>query len=131
MSKEEYENFHLILQVKWGDKRWAPRLDALHNNGLLYHSIGEPGSGLWNTWMSSLELEIENTNFGDFITINDEHVKAKCPAVKKNGSYYWDPDAALQDFCWKQYDTGRCFKIEDREKPFGEWTTVELIVSIQ
>lgn len=127
MSKKEYENFHLKLQVKWGDKRWEPRLDALHNNGLLYHSVGEPGGGLWNTWMSALEFEIENTNFGDLITINETRVKAKSPSVKIDGIYYYDPLAALQDFCWGEYESGRCYKTRDLEKPMGEWTSLELI----
>lgn len=127
MSKQEYENYHLKLQVKWGDKRWEPRLNALANNGLLYHSVGEPGGGLWNTWMSSLELEIEHTNFGDFIAINDINVKARCPSVKIDDKYYYDPDAPLQNFGWKRFETGRCFKSKNLEEPMGEWTTVELI----
>lgn len=77
--------------------------------------------------MTSLECGIENTNFGDFITINDENVKAKSPVVKKDGKFYFDPNAPLQDFCWKRFGTGRCFKTKDLEKPIGEWTTVELI----
>ena len=27
-TKAEFENYHLSLQVKWGDKKWAPRLNA-------------------------------------------------------------------------------------------------------
>lgn len=127
MSKNEFENYHLKLQVKWGEKRWEPRLKALHNNGLLYHSVGKPGTGLWNTWMSSLEFEIENTNFGDFITINDAHVKAKCPSEKTDSKYYFNADGPLHDFCWDKFETGRCFKSENHEKPFGEWTSLELI----
>jgi len=126
-SKAEYENYHLKCDVKWGDKRWEPRLKAKRNNGILYHSIGEYGSGLWNTWMSSIEFEVEETNFGDFITINDTNVRAKCPAVKgKDGKYHYDPTAPLVDFCWTGEDSGRCFG-EDYEKPRGQWNTVELI----
>lgn len=128
MSKLEYENYHLKFQVKWGDKRWEPRLNATRNNGLLYHSIGEPGKGLWNTWMTSLEFEIENTNYGDFISINDDgNIRAKCPAIKKGKKYYFDPNADLVDFGWKRFNSGRCFKNKDLEKPIGEWTTIELI----
>ena len=128
MSKKVYENYHLSFQVKWGDKRWEPRLNATHNNGLLYHSIGEPGKGLWNTWMTSLEFEVENTNFGDFITINDDgNIRAKCTAVKKEKKYYFDANAPLVDFGWKRFEDGRCYKSADFEKPMGEWTTLELI----
>jgi len=126
-TKAEYENYHLTFEVKWGEKRWEPRLEALRNNGVLYHSIGEHGAGLWNTWMSSLEFEVEETNFGDFITINDAHVKAKCPASKKeDGQYYYDAKADLQDFCWEEFETGRCYAV-DHEKSRGEWNRLELI----
>jgi hypothetical protein len=128
MTKKDYENYHLKFQVKWGEKLWEPMLTALRNNGLLYHSIGEHGKGLWNTWMTSLEFEVENTNFGDFITINDQgNIRAKCPAIKKEGKYYYDEKAPLVNFGWKPFDAGRCFKNKDLEKPLGEWTTIELI----
>ncbi|MGC6431648.1 MAG: 3-keto-disaccharide hydrolase [Jejuia sp.] len=127
VSKEEFENYHLSFQVKWGDKKWAPRLKATRNNGLLYHSIGDFGAGLWNTWMTSLEFEVEETNFGDFITINDKNVRAQCPATKReSGKYHFDKNAPLKRFSWAE-SVGRCFKSEDFEKPFGEWNTVELI----
>jgi len=127
MSRQEYENYHLKFQVKWGEKLWEPMLTAKRNNGLLYHSIGEPGKGLWGTWMTCLEYEVENTNYGDLITIDESgRVKAKCPAVVKDGKYYFESDAPLVDF-GRPFKNGRCFKSQDREKPLGEWTTVELI----
>ncbi len=99
VSKKEFDNYHLKFKVKWGDKKWPPRLDALRNNGLLYHSIGEFGTGLWNTWMSSLEFEVEETNFGDYISINDANVRAKSPAVQKeDGNFYFQPGATEVTF---------------------------------
>lgn len=128
VSKQAYENYHLTFQVKWGEKKWEPRLEALRNNGVLYHSIGEFGAGLWKTWMSSLEFEVEETNFGDFITINDAYVRAKSPAVKKdNGNFHFAPGADLQNFNWTDEETGRNYKSSDQEKVFGEWNTLELI----
>jgi len=126
-TRAEYENYHLAFDVKWGQKKWEPRLKAPRNNGLLYHSVGEHGTGLWNTWMSSLEFEVEEANFGDFITINDNNVRAKVRSTKKkDGKYYYDPAAPLSSFCWGSEDSGRC-QAEDFEKPNGEWNTLELI----
>ena len=42
-TKQEFENYHLTLKVKWGNKKWEPRLDKLKDSGILYHSIGECG----------------------------------------------------------------------------------------
>lgn len=126
-SKEVYENYHLKFMAKWGDKKWEPRLNSPMNNGVLYHSIGEYGKGLWNTWMSSLEFEVEQSNFGDFITINDKYVKAKCRAKKSSdGFYYFDPESPLVDFCWTGQESGRCYA-KDFEKPKGEWNSMELL----
>ncbi|MFY0625122.1 MAG: DUF1080 domain-containing protein [Reichenbachiella sp.] len=127
VSKQEFENYHLTFQVKWGDKKWEPRLDAKRNNGMLYHSVGAFGSGLWNTWMSSLEFEVEESNFGDYISINDANVRALSPAIKKeDGNFYFTPGAEMKSFNWAYEETGRCFKSDDYEKPFGQWNTLEL-----
>ena len=129
ISKKEYENYHLTFDVKWGEKKWEPRLNATRNNGLLYHSIGEYGAGLWNTWMTCLEFEVEETNFGDLICIDEQsHVRAYCPATKREtGKYHYDSTAPLKLFNYKLDGVGRCFKSDDYEKPFGEWNVVELI----
>ena len=43
ISNESYRNYHLRLQVKYGQKRWEPRLEKALDSGLLYHSVGEAG----------------------------------------------------------------------------------------
>src|SRR5690606_25396339 len=42
-TKQEFENYHLKLKVRWGNKKWDPRLDELKDSGILYHSQGEAG----------------------------------------------------------------------------------------
>ena len=32
-TKSEFENYHLKLQVKWGDKKWHPRKQLLKDSG--------------------------------------------------------------------------------------------------
>ena len=32
-TKQEYQNYHLKLQFKWGEKKWAPRLDVKRDSG--------------------------------------------------------------------------------------------------
>ena len=46
---QEYGNYHLKLEAKWGEKKWAPRQDQRRNAGVLYHGTGEFGKGL-NVW---------------------------------------------------------------------------------
>jgi hypothetical protein len=46
-TQEEFENYHLVLQFKWGSKKWQPRLDLELDSGVLYHGIGEHGVDYW------------------------------------------------------------------------------------
>src|SRR5262245_52902032 len=34
-SKDEFENYHLKLEFKWGEKKWPPREKAVRDSGLL------------------------------------------------------------------------------------------------
>ena len=47
-TKASYENYHLSVMFKWGDKKWEPRLEDLRDSGILYHAHGDHGS-FWNT----------------------------------------------------------------------------------
>ena len=42
-TKQDYANYYLKLQVKWGAKKWPPRLDEPRDSGILYNSQGEAG----------------------------------------------------------------------------------------
>ena len=128
VTKNEYQNYHFKAQFKWGDKKWPPRLHQKRNSGILYHSVGN-FDDFWNVWMSSLEFEVQETDTGDFITISDTSVQAKCPSRQADdGKYYYSPDAPLVDMAWKKgFVTGRCWKNQDTELAHGQWNTVELI----
>lgn len=41
----EYENYHLRLQFKWGERRFPPRATARRDSGVLYHSVGPHAAG--------------------------------------------------------------------------------------
>jgi len=53
-TKEEYDNYHFRLKVKWGEKKYDPRKKLLKDSGILYHSIGPHGAEHWRSWMLSL-----------------------------------------------------------------------------
>lgn len=129
VTKKNYANYHLIWQFKWGDKKWKPRLDKKRNSGILYHSVGDY-TDFWNVWMTSLECEVQETDCGDFITIGEgkTDVKAKCPSTKIGDKYIFDPKGQLNKYSWNDtFETGRCYKPGDPEKPHGEWNSMELI----
>jgi hypothetical protein len=120
---EEFENYHLSLQVRWGEKKWPPRLEEPKDTGLLYHSIGEYGVDYWLSWRLSQELQIMEDAFGDYWTIAGAKVDIRCRQLRDD-TYRYDgsaplvSDRGLGDYCQRS---------ENHEKPAGEWNTVELV----
>jgi hypothetical protein len=122
-SLEEFENYHLKLQVRWGDRKWPPRLDEPKDTGVLYHGIGDYGVDYWLSWKLSQELQIMEDAFGDYWSIAGAKVDIRC-RLTEEGTYRYDPDAELVS------DRGvgdYCQRSANHEVPEGEWNTVELI----
>ncbi len=125
----EHENFHFSCQVKWGEKKWAPRLNAIRDSGFLYHCHG-PHGAFWNVWMSSVECQIQEGDMGDLYMlgkpIGDVRAREQAPPPTEPGAKpkpapapVWD---ATQSFCAKPIVR----KGTLHEKPNGEWNTVEV-----
>lgn len=49
-TKQVYQNYDLRLMVKFGDKKWPPRINEPKDSGLLYHSHGEAGTDYWRSF---------------------------------------------------------------------------------
>lgn len=126
-TKQEFENYHLSLKVKWGDKKWEPRLDKLKDSGLLYHSVGECGVDYWRSWALSQEFQIMEGHIGDYWGIANSaiDVRAFLPEGTMNSVA-----GEKQPFLPIGPSTGRdgfCLRSADYESAAGEWTTIELI----
>src|SRR5262249_8972219 len=50
---KEYGDYHLELEFKWGEKRYAPRANLPRDSGLLYHGVN--GYNRATGWLESLE----------------------------------------------------------------------------
>lgn len=68
ITNQEYRDYHLVLEFKWGDKVYAPRTDRAKDSGLLIHSRGADG-GYDGTWMPSIEVQIIEGGMGDYILV--------------------------------------------------------------
>ncbi len=116
-TKEEFENYHLSLQFKWGEKKWEPRLKDRRDSGLLVHATGEHGK-FWNVWMASLECQIQEHDTGDFITIVNTSAQVRLKPGGKSATY--DPSSP-----WT-LGKGYINASTDADKPNGEWNTLEV-----
>jgi hypothetical protein len=99
-TKEAYENYHLVLEFKWGEKKWAPRADVIRDSGILMHCVGPD-----KIWTTSIECQIQEGDCGDFFMVGNTTLTVD--GETKTG--------------------GRFIKSPDAENPNGEWNTIEVI----
>jgi len=119
-SQKEYENYHLKLEFKWGEKKWPPREKAVRDSGLLYHCVGPHGAA-GSFWMRSQELQIQEKDCGDYwsvaggiVDVEGQRDGKKDPIVYKKGGEKFT------------VSSGRIIKSPDNEKKTGEWNSIEL-----
>ena len=123
-TKSTYGDYHLRLQFKWGEKRWAPRAQTPRDSGLLYHVHSEPGfsSGIWPR---SIEFQIQEHDCGDLYAIGLQiTVLAK---LREQLPPIYDPQGEPILFRQVKPIGNRCVRLGDFEKPCGEWNTLDLI----
>jgi len=123
------ENYHLKLQFKWGQKKWAPRdrPETRRDSGLLYHVHAPPGQD-GRTWARSVELQIQEGDVGDLYAVGSTvAVRATARPGTTPVQFDYDPNGEWMFFTQSHRQDGRCIKQPDNEKPTGEWNTVELI----
>ncbi|MEP7375684.1 MAG: DUF1080 domain-containing protein [Chitinophagaceae bacterium] len=126
-TKQEFENYHLKLKVKWGKKKWMPRTRKLKDSGICYHSIGECGKDYWRAWMLSQEFQIMEGHMGDYWNIANSAIDVRAfisegsmNTVAGNNQSFLSvgTGTALQGFC---------LRTVNNESPKDEWTDIELI----
>ena len=139
-SKKEYENYHALLEFKWGTVTNPPRVEKARDSGFLIHSFGKDG-GYSGTWMNSLEVQMIEGGTGDLLVVGDgtDTYSITSPvAPEKQASSYIDQaggqlaTATGGRFNWWGRDPAwadvKGFRgKDDVEKPIGEWNRLEVI----
>jgi hypothetical protein len=126
-SLEEFENFHLRFEAKWGKQKWHPRLDAPMDSGLLYFAVGPHGAQSGH-WMRSHEFQIQQGDSGDYHSLDGVVIDVHATDTNLGDwkFYKYDPTAAL-----RVNIAGRVLKLGSYEKPAGEWDVLEVITDGQ
>ena len=108
-SDKSYENFHLVLDFKWGKQKWPPRHadTTKRDNGILFYV---PENEKDVVWLKSIECQIQEGDVGDFWMIDSA-------TIVVNGSRTTPKDYF------------RVQKTADGEKASGEWNKVEVIAN--
>lgn len=106
-TNNSYDNFHLVVEFKWGEKKWPPR-DAdttRRDNGILFYV---PDDFKDTVWPKSIECQIQEGDVGDIWLIDSTTVEVN--GIKTEPKDY-----------------NRVAKFADAELPNGEWNIVEVI----
>lgn len=98
-TRDEYENYRLVVEFKWGTKKWPPREKVVRDSGILMHCVGPE-----KVWTKSIECQIQEGDTGDFWMVDDTTLKI---------------DGKVENRFKK--------KKKDAEKPTGEWNRIEVI----
>ncbi|MGC6425187.1 MAG: 3-keto-disaccharide hydrolase [Lentimonas sp.] len=117
---DEFENYHMSIQVRWGDKKWAPRLNALRDSGILYHCHGNHGS-FWKVWKSSLEFQVQESDLGDFIPLAGPYADIRLSYIEGVKRPRYDKNS-------DDYGGGYVSAYPEPDAPHGEWNQLDLYV---
>ncbi len=131
-TSEQYADYHLVVEFRWGAKTHPPRVDKARDSGILFHASGPD-----KIWPRSIEFQIIEGGTGDIILVDGASMaleEALRPRLASNvrlspdgarivrGRVNW-PGRAPD---WK--DAVGFRGPADREKPVGEWNRLDLHV---
>ena len=97
-TQKEYENYHLVVEFKWGTQTWKPREKRAMDSGILLHCVGEDGAA-GGVWMESIECQMIEGGTGDFIMVAGKGKPKLTATVEKRGNqWYYNPKGEPREF---------------------------------
>ena len=105
VTEKTFTDFHLVVEFKWGEKKYPPREDKPRDNGICYYVVSTD-----KVWPRSVECQIQEGDCGDFWLIDS--VTAVVDGVQQGPT-----------------KNTRVIKKKDNEKPTGEWNRIEVIAN--
>lgn len=126
-TKQEFENYHLKLKVKWGTKKWTPRTQKIRDSGICYHSIGECGKDYWRAWMLSQEFQIMEGHMGDYWSIANSAIDVRAFIPEGSMNTVAGNDQPFLSVGTGTALQGFCLRTVNNESPKDEWTDIKLI----
>jgi hypothetical protein len=143
-TKQEYKDYHMICEFKWGSRTWGGRATRARDSGILVHCTG-PDGAFYGIWMTSIEAQIIEGGVGDIIVVPGKDAQGKqiplsltAKVVKdRDGEPVWNDNGQPATFTagrinWSGRDPDWKDVIgfrgkQDVESPLGEWTRMDVI----
>jgi len=112
LTNKEYRDYHCILEIKWGPRTWGGRTERTKDSGLLIHSVGADG-GYNGTWMPSIEAQIIEGGFGDFILVSGKYKDGKPVPLAVTSETARDRDGEV---IWKEGGQRETFNLQNSKR---------------
>ena len=122
--KEDFGNYHLRFQTKWGEKKYAPKDNKPRDGGVLFHAT-EGYNYAFNCWMRSWEMQLQEGEIGDFFNVNGgdaefQFIKGVKTIYNEMANQYNGNEPLVRQ-------PGRIWRSGNFENPNDQWTTSELV----
>lgn len=114
-TDDDYRNYRLRFQYKWGTKKYNPRANALRDSGLLYHQINNDV-----VWPTCVECQVQETDTGDFYMLGG--TKGDFTVIAQGNNTY-------QPGGFQLFNSGSSINQSAQYDSLTEWNTVEAIVT--
>jgi hypothetical protein len=119
-TRTSYRDYHLRLEYRWGDKRFAPRARLKRDSGIVYHISGGD-----KVWPRGAELQIQEGDTGDLWLLGGTVASTTVASTTANPKRY---RAGGAPYTTRAGRFVRVAKSQTRDRRSG-WNTVELIAS--
>jgi hypothetical protein len=121
LTKQEYENYHLRAEFKWGQATHAPRKDKPRDSGILFHVVSP-----YKVWPKSIEFQIIEGRTGEIILVGDGSSLTVNGVTRTRGEGSSNRFARFGQGPWEPV-LGYRDPVGEVEKPHGEWNLLEVI----
>lgn len=144
ITKQEYANYRLVGEFRWGDLTWGGRKDRSRDSGILLHCFGPDGNR--GGWLASIEFQIIEGGVGDILVVDGMDPvtgaklspRATCEVtLDRDGETVWKQGSPRKEFLggrinWfgrdPDWDDVLGFRgKQDVESPGKGWTHIEYI----
>src|SRR5207302_1593169 len=93
-TEKEYENYHLTVEFKWGEKTYPPRETLSRDSGVLLHATGTD-----QVWPQCIECQMIEGGTGDVILVGGKtKTKLTAPVEQRGKQFYYTPGAPAREF---------------------------------
>ena len=117
ITENEYENYKLVVEFKWGELTHPPREGKARDSGILFHVQGPD-----KVWPKSVEFQMIEGGTGDVILVDGASLTVKDVTLAR-GRFDRFGKGPWQDVAGYRDPNGEV------EKPRGQWNRLELIAA--